>query len=240
MNNHSINLIAELNRNFYRGYAQPFAQTRGKIQPGVRRLLETLPANMRILDVGCGSAPLIDELAASHAPGLYVGMDSSAELLHIASTRAHPFPMEFHAADLLSPSWNNFYSGKPFDRIFLFAVLHHIPGYENRLSILRSLADMLEPKGQVWMSNWQFQRNPALVARVIPWTTLGIEAQELEEGDFLLDWREGGYSQRYVHVISENERGALAGASGFYEKTFFFSDGKWRNGSDYSIWEKFG
>jgi tRNA (uracil-5-)-methyltransferase TRM9 len=233
-----VRRIAEINRDFYSNYAEPFSQTRSHLQPGVLRLLQELPADACILDIGCGSAQVTAWLADHATPHRYIGVDASEELLRIASSRELPFPAEFHFADLLSTAWHQPLKGNTFDRVFLFAVLHHIPGVENRLSIVRTIANLLRPNGQLWMSNWQFLRDPKLAARVIPWPAVGITAGDLEESDYLLDWRQGGMAHRYVHIIEEGERMMLAQNSGFIERSAFKSDGKSGDGSDYSIWEK--
>jgi tRNA (uracil-5-)-methyltransferase TRM9 len=203
----------------------------------VLRLLPRVSNGARILDLGCGSAETAHWLAVNGKLESFVGWDASAELLEIAAARAYPFAASFQQADLLAPPWQELAAGR-FDRIFLFAVLHHIPGLTHREAVLRAATRLLAEGGQLWMSNWQFLRDPKYAARVLPWSDAGIDARQLEPNDFLLDWRQGGHGLRYVHIVSDEERAHLARLAGCAEKEFFFSDGMDQRGADYSIWEK--
>jgi hypothetical protein len=62
-------------------------------------------------------------------------------------------------------------------------------------------------------------------------------AEEVDEGDYLLDWRAGGSGLRYVHHFSEAELKALAAASGFRVMETFHSDGRDHRLGLYQIWE---
>ncbi|MFN8427257.1 MAG: hypothetical protein U0X87_13510 [Anaerolineales bacterium] len=53
----------------------------------------------------------------------------------------------------------------------------------------------------------------------------GVEASEVDEGDYLLDWRSGGEGLRYVHHFTEAELGKLASASGSESSNLFI---RWR------------
>jgi SAM-dependent methyltransferase len=237
MNEEQAEQLVKINGDFYRTFASPFAQSRERLQPGVKRLLATVPSGARILDLGCGSAQTARWLAANGRLESYAGWDASAELLQIASARTYPFPAVFRQADLLSAPWQDL-AGARFDRIFLFAVLHHIPGFVYRERILRALTGVLADGGQVWMSNWQFLRDPKYAARILPWGEAAVDESKVEPGDYLLDWRMGGRGLRYVHILGAEERTRLASAAGFIEWECFEADGKGERGSDYSVWGK--
>jgi len=55
VDSNTVNRLIELNRQFYQTFAGAFSATRQRIQPGVRRQIEQLPANARLLDLGCGN-----------------------------------------------------------------------------------------------------------------------------------------------------------------------------------------
>jgi hypothetical protein len=65
-----------------------------------------------------------------------------------------------------------------------------------------------------------------------------LAEEEVDEGDYLLDWRSGGAGLRYVHHFSEGELAALAESSGFEIVDTFYSDGKEGNLSIYQVWRK--
>jgi hypothetical protein len=80
------------------------------------------------------------------------------------------------------------------------------------------------------------------MARVQPWSVVGIKDEDVETGDTLLDWRfalpgqeeEIGY--RYVHLFSEDELNNLASESDFEVVETFYSDGTGGRLGLYQIW----
>ncbi len=225
-----------LNREFYQTLAAPFAATRAGVQPGTRRLLERIPPGASVADLGCGNGNAAKFLAARGFHGRYTGLDFSSDLLDIARAEANSFPAAFHQADFLEPGWERSISGQPFDTILAFAVLHHIPGGSARLSFLAACRNLLTPGGQLFLSNWQFQRSGRLRDRIVAWSAAGLSDSDVDDGDYLLDWRHEARGLRYVHVVSPQERLALARQAGFSEIEAFESDGKEGNLADYAVW----
>lgn len=76
--------------------------------------------------------------------------------------------------------------------ITMFAALHHIPSNEIRLDILRTVKKMLKPGGRFILSNWQFLNSEKLKVKFQPWSRVGLSDLDVDEGDYLLDWRGGG------------------------------------------------
>ena len=99
-----------------------------------------------------------------------------------------------------------------FDIIFSFATLHHIPSHEIRLDILKTVHGFLADGGRFIHSNWQFLNSPRLRRRVQKWSEIGLTESDVDENDYLLDWRSGGRGLRYVHHFSEEELAELAEA----------------------------
>jgi SAM-dependent methyltransferase len=167
-----------------------------------------------------------------------MGLDLSQPMLDSAERdlpRPAPFPVELQQADLFEPGWAQRLAG-PYELVFSFAFLHHIPSYPARLAFLRDVHHLLHPAGRFLWSSWRFTRSPRLRSRILPWAVAGIPESEVEPGDYLLDWRQGGRGIRYVHEIDEAERLRLAQESGFEECETFASDGEQDNLSDYSVW----
>lgn len=233
----SARLIA-LNREFYETFAGAFATTRRRIQPGIRKVLDTLPKRGRWLDLGCGSGALALEWIKQKRKGLYHGLDFSAGLLAEAEKGLEGIDLpkglkvNFGQADLTSGDWSEGLKPGSFDGIFAFAVLHHIPGEERRIKLLKQVRELLRPGGIFIHSEWQFQYSEKLMKRRLPWEFIGFSQEDVEPGDTLMDWRyalEGqqekvGY--RYVHLFTRSELGELAEATGFRIIDEFESDGE--------------
>ena len=75
-----------------------------------------------------------------------------------------------------------------------------------------------------------------LKARIQPWDVAAIDGSEVDAGDYLLDWRNGGKGLRYVHHFDEAELSELAQATGFQVKDVFYSDGETGDLGLYQIW----
>ena len=84
MNSPIVHRLLAANYLFYQKFGAAFAQTRRRIQPGVRRIIASLPVGLRLLDLGCGSGALALELARLWQTGSYLGLDASDELLAAA------------------------------------------------------------------------------------------------------------------------------------------------------------
>ena len=123
-----------------------------------------------------------------------------------------------------------------FGFVLAFAVLHHIPGKELRRQILRKVRRLLKYKGSFIHSEWQFLNSPRLVARIQPWSTLGLSELAVDPGDYLLDWRQGGSGLRYVHFFQIEELQQLADISGFQVVETFYSDGVGKHLGLYQTW----
>jgi tRNA (uracil-5-)-methyltransferase TRM9 len=229
--------LLDINREFYQSFGEDFSATRGRIQPGVRSILERLAGSERILDLGCGNGELARQLAKQGHHGTYTGLDFSPPLLEDAGKQPGLFPVDFRQADLSGPDWDKDLPAGEYERVFAFAALHHIPSEELRLQILCKAARLLDKQGQFIHSEWQFMNSARLRERIQPWQAAGINEEELDPGDSLLDWRQGGHGLRYVHHFNEVELSQLAEATGFRILETFLSDGQGGNLGLYQIWE---
>ena len=253
MRQSALERLLALNREFYQSFAEPFSETRSRLQSGVLRALEGLPAQASILDLGCGNGGLAAELERRGHSGAYIGLDSSEALLGMARRPALPPSWRFVQADLTAADWSERVVARPlgegqprvetpsgqaaaFDRIFAFAVLHHIPGAELRTRLLRQVHNLMAPGGRLTLSVWNFLASPRLRRRILPWREAGLAEGELDPGDYLLDWRHGGRGLRYVHHFTEPELADLAAASGFGVAEGYLSDGESGVLGRYQVW----
>jgi len=228
--------LIELNRDFYTRFGDSFSATRQRIQPGVRRVLESLKGDENILDLGCGNGELARELVKRGHRGSYLGVDFSLPLLREAESQPKTFSAKFMQVDLTQLSaFSNQLSGH-WSLITAFAVLHHIPSRELRLNILETIHQLLQSGGLFIHSNWQFLNSEKLRARIQSWEAAAVSGSEVDTGDYLLDWRSGGEGLRYAHHFEEAELSELAEATGFQIREMFYSDGETGNLGLYEIW----
>jgi len=247
MDSATVSFLLSLNRQFYQTFGQSFADTRRRVQPGVRRVLERLPSEGHYIDLGCGSGALAVEWARQARRGEYLGLDFSPQLVEIARQEVEGkapvgLSLHFRLADLSDPAWYAGLEPAAFDGVLAFAVLHHLPGQELRRQVLRGVRERLAPGGWFIHSEWQFQHSPRLLARRLPWEKVGLQAQDLEEGDTLLDWRhalpdqDGQVGLRYVHLFNRAELDSLAASTGFEILEEFESDGSGGRLGLYQFW----
>jgi tRNA (uracil-5-)-methyltransferase TRM9 len=251
MDTSALETLISLNRQFYQTFALEFSATRMRLQPGIWRLLDRIPEQSFILDLGCGNGELARELARRGHQGGYVGLDYSSRLLSEAgvslskeTVKGNENRFQFIQADLSTPDWDegvrsllNDYPAYHFDFVLAFAVLHHIPGENLRRQILHKVHALLSNRGHFIHSEWQFLNSPRLRARLQPWEKAGLKAADVDPGDYLLDWRQGGYGLRYVHHFEQNELSVLAEETGFAILETFSSDGEGGNLGLYQVWE---
>lgn len=241
MNADTIARLLSLNRQFYQTFGREFSSTRQRLQPGVQRVLDSLSGDESLLDLGCGNGELARERMRRGQCGPYIGLDFSLPLLQVARHGWEDAPATFIRADLTTADWDkrmNTPIHKSFDLVTAFAVLHHIPGANLRLRIMHKVHDLLRPEGQFIHSEWQFLSSDKLKGRVQPWQEVGLTEQDVDPGDYLLDWRSGGRGLRYVHHFSEAELETLAKDSQFRIRTAFLSDGENGQLGLYQVWDK--
>jgi len=242
--------ILATNHQFYQTFAVQFAATRQRLQPGVRRLLDESCFGANILDLGCGNSELAHALYKSGFNGLYTGLDFSQALLDCA-TRDLPAVVTtnceqnakgsmqacFLLQDVTQTDWTLTLPRQNFDTILAFAVMHHLPGVPARLAFLGNIRSRLATGGLFIHSNWQFLNSDRLKARIQPWEKIGLHPADVDQGDYLLDWRSGGSGLRYAHHFTHAELLEAAAQTGFHVLESFVSDGETGNLGLYQIWQ---
>lgn len=239
MNPGTAAYLIEINRDFYTRFGNSFSATRHRIQPGVRRVLEMLNGDESILDLGCGNGEFARELAKRGHRGPYLGVDFSLPLLRDAEAQPDALSARFMEVDLtqLSAISDQLSVVGGWSVVVAFAVLHHIPSQELRLNILRVVNQLLKKDGLFIHSNWQFLNSEKLKARIQPWERVRLSGSDVDDADYLLDWRSGGEGLRYVHHFDKNELEELARASNFQVIDTFYSDGEGGGLGLYQVWK---
>jgi SAM-dependent methyltransferase len=236
MNSAISKQLIELNRKFYDQFGDSFSATRQRLQPGVKRILDLIQEDDSVLDLGCGNGHFLHEIQRRNHKAALLGVDFSLPLLRDAESASG---VDFREVDLTKLSaFSDQLSADhgPWSMVTMFATLHHIPSNEIRLDILRTVKKILKPGGKFILSNWQFLNSEKLKARIQPWIRIGLTNEDVDEGDYLLDWRSGGEGLRYAHHFSAEELIGLAGQAGMRVNESFLSDGENSRLGLYQIW----
>jgi tRNA (uracil-5-)-methyltransferase TRM9 len=241
MNPDTTAKLIAINREFYDRFGASFSATRRRLQPGVKRILESLNGDENILDLGCGNGELARALAKRGHRGSYLGLDFSLPQLREADSQHEGFSARFLEVDLtrlsvISDQLTVF--SDQWDMITAFAVLHHIPSDELRLDILKTVYKLLAKDGRFILSNWQFLSSEKLRARIKPWDAAAVSRSEVDMEDYLLDWRNGGEGLRYLHHFTIEELFHLAERTGFHVTESFLSDGEGGKLGLYQVWSR--
>jgi SAM-dependent methyltransferase len=240
-----IERLNGINQEFYQTFAQSFSQTRGRIQSGVRSVLQKMPQRGNYLDIGCGNGNLVQAWSKMGFKGSYTGVDFSAGLITAAQENTSPISpdqsISFLNADLSSEDWVMALPALSWDAVFCYAVLHHIPSAALRLRLCRQIRSLASQDTVIWISVWQPLNSSRLKERILDWKVVGIDESVLESGDVLMDWRAHDHAAltpayRYVHIFEENELKQLASGAGFEIAETFYSDGKEGNLGLYQRW----
>ncbi|MBC7878891.1 MAG: class I SAM-dependent methyltransferase [Anaerolineales bacterium] len=236
MNSATAEHLLTINREFYNHFGDQFSATRQRLQPGVKKIIDSIQDDVSILDLGCGNGHFLNEISKRGHKAALLGVDFSLPLLQNAEST---LGVEFREVDLskLSVTSNQSLITSNWSLITAFAALHHIPSHEMRSDILKTVKKLLNKNGKFILSNWQFLNSEKLKSRIQPWDKVGINESDLDEGDYLLDWRSGGDGLRYVHHFSAEELLGLAEQTEMSVIDSFLSDGDGGNLSLYQIWQ---
>jgi SAM-dependent methyltransferase len=240
MNLSTAQKLLGINREFYGRFGKQFSATRQRLQPGVKKILDSIQDDVSVLDLGCGNGHFLRELSRRGHKAPLLGVDFSLPLLRDA--REAPAPgVIFREVDLSQLSVNSGQLTEISDQwsvITMFATLHHIPSTEMRSDILRTVRELLKEDGKFVLSNWQFLNSEKLKSRIQTWDKVGINESDLDAGDYLLDWRSGGEGLRYAHHFSAQELLGLAGQARMRVTDSFSSDGENGKLGLYQIWSR--
>lgn len=137
-----------VSESYYDAFGEAFARSRkgmGWQELDVFcELLKKASSRPCVLDVGCGSGRLLEQLAAHFSDFRYVGADSSRVLVNVARND-HP-DKAFSVADMREVSKSpEVRAAAPFDAVFAVASFHHLLTVQDRRSALKEFASVLTP-----------------------------------------------------------------------------------------------
>lgn len=126
-----------------------------------------------------------------------------------------------------------------------FGFMHHVPSERYRQQVLRALVEQTCPGGMVAVSFWQFLNSEKLAAKaqvthaqaLTDLVPHGLDAAQLEDGDYLLGWKDVPGAYRYCHNFTEDEINRLVESVASQAKVVsrFMSDGRTNNLNSYVV-----
>jgi len=130
----------------YDAFAQDWDTTRQYAWPEFELVKSKLNKGMKVLDLGCGNGRLFGLCKEIEVD--YTGVDNSAELVKLAQ-KNNP-EGKFIVGDALDLPFGD----SEFDLVISLAVVHHIPGKENREKFFSEIARVLKNNGEVFITTW--------------------------------------------------------------------------------------
>ena len=241
---------------FYTQQAQSFSATRQMPWQGWQQCLDAMPQlsageKLSVLDVGCGNLRfarfLCDEVGI--VPAKYFAVDNCKPLVESGEVGTHISELIFIELDVIKSLLDNTLSSRltvpACDLVVAIGFLHHVPGAQKRIQLLRTLLEKTKPGRFVCISFWQFMNSQKLAAKAQKTTAqglhaLGIDASELEEHDYLIGWQDKADTWRYCHHFSQDELDELLGSLGSDVRVCaqFSADGKDNNLNRYVILQR--
>lgn len=157
---------------------------------------------------------------------------SGAETRAVAPSAAHPCAALARGVDLIR-----------YDLVVCFGFAHHVPTAAARERLVRTLCDLTAPGGVCCVSLWRFASDSSLARRARATTAealpeLGLAADDLDEGDWLLGWQGVPHAYRYCHSFADAEVDALAKQHGALLVDRFLSDGRTGELNAYLVWRR--
>lgn len=196
---------------------------RATAQPGAIRK----GASVRVLDVACGNmrfaAFLREELRGRQID--YFAVDDCAGLVpHLPEDEG--FSTCFQNLDIIGElavgvGLAHAIDAEPCDLVGCFGFFHHVPSFELRVRLIDALLQKTASGGVVCASFWQFMGDEKFVKKAEAWNSkakselasAGLDASQLEAGDYFLGWQNEPGLWRYCHDFEELEIDALVAAA---------------------------
>lgn len=234
--------LISLTSEFYSKVADSFSETRQNAWDGWERVMSSveLPPNFELLDVACGNLrfeKFLDQRETVLGPGgtvlepggTFLKSAICVDNCELLLPEGIPDFVRFENKDLFSETLD--YS---VDLVVCFGFIHHIPSFERRKAFLEMLMNNVKSGGYVALSFWQFMKDER-IAKKAEELTKKCDLQ-LEEGDYLLGWKDRDDVFRYCHNFIDEEVTSLT--DGFQVVAEFSEDGKAHNLNKYVILKK--
>jgi len=242
MNQKTIKQLNQLNREFYQQTAEHFSQSRSYYWSGWEKLLPYINVlvahdkQLDVVDLGCGNGrfgQFLDERIKDF-PVNYLGLDFNQSMLAKAEKKLVSTNVNYqlNQVDLLNDP--GFAQGN-FNLITAFGLFHHLPSFQFRQNLIKQLLNHLTAQGLLVITFWQFADKKRFRERVISPEEVGVNPDNLEKNDYVLDWKRGKTAYRYCHHLDEKEMQKVIKSLEADILDHYLADGKSNNLNRYLI-----
>lgn len=229
MNKQTQNELLKIVKKNYADIAEHYNETRKKHLMPLWGELVNYAKNVKegasVLDAGCGNGRLIEAFEGKKIN--YVGIDQDEQLIKHAREQKPGY--KFFVGDLLElgkiPEYN-------FNHLISIAVLHHVPGKQLRIEILRQFKNKIEKDGEIiftvwnlWSDKWDKKKFKQAIIKFFLLKLIG--KNQMDFGDILRDWKNPKgeiVSKRYYHAFTKWELRRIVKKAGLKLKKIY-SDG---------------
>lgn len=191
--------ILNIVKSNYNKIAKEFAVSRNKkMWPEIVKQVEKIDKGKRVLDLGCGTGRLLEELIKKDIE--YTGIDNSKELLKIARNNYKKEKVVFLEDDILSLEK---IKNQKFDYIFFIAVLHHLPSKKLRRKALLKIKEKMKEDSVLIISVWNMWQWKKFRKPIIKSYFFNI-FKGLKPRDLIFNWGGKNKSSRYYFAFNKN------------------------------------
>ncbi len=244
----TIQKLNQLNQTMYENVAIEFDQSRATSWPGWERIVPYFKSSnsqpLSVLDVGCGNGRfgtfVREQLKETRVD--YSGVDSSEKLLELARAKlvqpaGKTTLINLDIVDQLLKQ-QPLIADQRFDLVVAFGLFHHLPSFTIRSACLQQLVGQTKIGGILVITFWQFLNSLKQREHIVKPRSVGVLPEELEENDYILDWRAGRVTHRYCHYTNNEEEVALLKQTKLKVIDEFFADGSTHNLNHYLVLKK--
>lgn len=221
-------ILEETKRNFNK-IAEEFSETRFEIWPIIKVFTDYIKKGDKILDIGCGNGRLYRLFQEKQINIEYVGIDNSQKLIEIAKKN---FQFSISESQISRPQFimanalNLPFKDNEFDKVFMIAVLPHLPLREWQKKVLENTYRVLKKDGYLFITCWNLWQPKLFWRNFIN----RIKNQKLYQGlgwrDFFIPWhlQSGEIIWRFYHAFTKKELKKLLGKTGFKVEKIYYED----------------
>ena len=198
-----------------------------------------IDSNQKLLDLAQASIQNTKYPPASaRAKQLQAGKTQNNQSLEFRNSN-----LEFVNLDIISHLLNNKeLNFPPANLIVVFGLMHHLPSYDLRLKLIKSLAQKLNQQGILAVSLWRFAEIERLRKKILPFEKIRqlypqLEIDDLEKNDFFLGWQDQKVA-RYCHHFNQTEIKTITDQVPLKLVAKYQADGKEGRVNQYIIWQK--
>lgn len=186
---------------FYELEGDAFGHTRHHVWELMLDFMSRLKEGDTLVDVGAGNARFLDVVPEGVN---YIGIEPSRSLRKFAERRL----VDHRQAKMLAggfPELN--IDDEIAEAVTCIAVLHHVPGADNRKASVKELHRIMKPGGCAIVSVWNLRAQRFLNREMIKRAWLRIPGiKGGDSGDLYYAWKAGNTPrQRYVHAFTLGE-----------------------------------